>query len=113
VRVSVAVTVSTLIREVLGSNLGRDSCYAEVSRDFPQYLHTNAGVIPRFGPQVGTLKRFPIHRAIRGYTVEVLTVIKAVLSLCSVSYARILNISGQLYAPSALPWGKQPPLRTG
>jgi hypothetical protein len=42
-RVRLAVTLYTPIRELLGSNLGMDTDYPEIVRDFPQPLEENSG----------------------------------------------------------------------
>jgi hypothetical protein len=44
-QVGLEVTLWTCIREVLGSNIGRDT-YPEFFHGFPQYLQINAGILP-------------------------------------------------------------------
>jgi hypothetical protein len=52
-----AVTAQTCIREVLGSNLGRDNGYPDVFRRFPQFLRylDNTSVRPQPHPSEGFL----------------------------------------------------------
>jgi hypothetical protein len=66
---AVIVTLYSCIREVLSSNLVRDTGYPEIFRGLPQSLQADAGAEPRLGHN----SSFIDHPIIRRHTVGVLT----------------------------------------
>jgi hypothetical protein len=51
----------TCIWEVNGSNLDRDTSYPDIFNDFPQLLHSRAGIVADVRPRQISYASFPIH----------------------------------------------------
>jgi hypothetical protein len=58
------VNTSASYREVAGSNLGLETDYSEVFRDFRQSHQTNAGIVPYIRPLPLPSRSFSLHHSL-------------------------------------------------